>query len=142
MRNFFRKKVSMPKKLKGDPLGFFNIHSVAKHQKIEGNRDPSGNFSKSLIKPKKLKGGPLVSPGVVCYAEKEGKPFWFRSLGQMIQFGIIKFRRTFKNYFGQFVWIEKVTIKVAFHFMKRRLKMIILENSTMLKLYKGTLGLF
>ena len=25
----------------------------------------------------------------------------------MIQFGTIKFRRTFKNYFGQFVWIEK-----------------------------------
>ena len=25
----------------------------------------------------------------------------------MIQFGTMKFRRTFKNYFGQFVWIEK-----------------------------------
>ena len=25
------------------------------------------------------------------------------------------------NYFGQFVWIKKVTIIVAFHFMKRRL---------------------
>ena len=41
----------------------------------------------------------------------------------MIQFGTIKFRRTFKHYFGQFVWIEKkVTIIVAFHFMKRQLK--------------------
>ena len=28
----FRKKSKMPEKLKGDPLGFFNIHSVAKHQ--------------------------------------------------------------------------------------------------------------
>ena len=36
--------------------------------------------------------------------EKTGKPFWFSSLGQ---FGTIKVRRTFKNYFGQFVWIEK-----------------------------------
>ena len=26
----------MPKKLKGDPFGFFNIHSVGKYQKIEG----------------------------------------------------------------------------------------------------------
>ena len=34
--------------------------------------------------PKKLKGDPLVSPGIVCYVEKEEKPFWFRSLGQMI----------------------------------------------------------
>ena len=25
----------------------------------------------------------------------------------MFQFGTIKYRRTFKNYFGQFVWIEK-----------------------------------
>ena len=35
------------------------------------------------------------------------KPFWFSSLGQMIQFGPIKFCGTFKNYFGQFVLIEK-----------------------------------
>ena len=46
---------------------------------------------------------PLVSPGIVCYAEKEEKPFWFSSLGQIIQFGTIKFCRTFKNYFGHFV---------------------------------------
>ena len=58
--------------------------------------------------PKKTeKGDPLGSRGTVCYAEKEEKPFWFSSLGQMIQFGTIKFRRTFKNYFGQFVWIGK-----------------------------------
>ena len=45
----------------------------------------------------------------------------------MIQFGTIKLCKTLKNYFGQFVWIEKiflkrVTIIVASHFMKRRLK--------------------
>ena len=44
---------------------------------------------------------------MVCYAEKEEKPFWFSSLGQRIQFVTIKNCRTFKNYFGQFVWIEK-----------------------------------
>ena len=27
----------MPKKLKGDPLGFFNIYSVAKQQKMKGD---------------------------------------------------------------------------------------------------------
>ena len=48
--------------------------------------------------------GPLVSPGIVCYAEKEEKPFWFTgsSLGQMIHFDTIKFD----------------TIKI-FHIMKR-----------------------
>ena len=40
----------------------------------------------------------------------------------MVQFGTIKLLRTSKNYFGQFVWIEKVIILAAFHFMKRRLK--------------------
>ena len=47
----------------------------------------------------------------------------------MFQFDTIKLRRIFKNYFyfGQFVWIEKqrkkrVTIIVAFHFMRRPLE--------------------
>ena len=70
------------------------------------------------------RGDSLVSPGMVSYAEKQVKPFWSSSLGQMVQFDTIIFCRTFENYFGQFVWIEKkrVTIIVAFHFMKRRLK--------------------
>ena len=54
-----------------------------------------------------MKGGPLASFGIVCYAEKGEKPFWFSSLDQMIQIEAIKFRITFENYFGQFVWIEK-----------------------------------
>ena len=74
----------MPKKTeRGDPLGFFNIHSVAKHQKkCRGHL--LGNFfsrKKSLAVPKKNeRGEPLVSPGTVCYAEKQEKPFWFSSL--------------------------------------------------------------
>ena len=87
------------------------------------------------------RGDPLVLPGMVCYAEKQEKPFWSSLLGQMVQFDTIMFGRTFKNYFGQFVWIEKshynsrvslheaptkkrVTIIVVFHFMKRRLKTV------------------
>ena len=58
--------------------------------------------------PNKIeKGDPLVLPGVVCYAERQGKPFWSSSLDQMVQFDTIIFGRTFKNYFGQFVWMEK-----------------------------------
>ena len=45
-----------------DPLGFFNIHSVAKHQKIEGGT-LWGKFvffsKKSLTMPKKTEGGPF-----------------------------------------------------------------------------------
>ena len=145
----WRAKVSQCRKTeRGDPLRFFNIHSVAKHEKIEENKN--FYFRKKISqRRKKLKGGtlwdfstsilsqniknnagatlwgkfffekksrsaeknergdPLVSPGMVCYAEKQGKPFWFSSLGQIVQFGAIIFCRTFKNYFGQFVWIEK-----------------------------------
>ena len=56
----------MPKEnRKEDPLGFFNIHSVAKLQKIEG-----GPFEKkSLAMPEKTeRGDPLVSSGIVCSA--------------------------------------------------------------------------
>ena len=90
-------------------------------QKSEGGPFGEKFRKKNLSAEKKLKGG-TVSPGIVCYAEKEEKPFWFSSLCQMMQFGAMNFLRTVKNYFDQFVWIEKVTIVVAFHFMKRRLK--------------------
>ena len=102
------KNLTMPKKTKrGDPLGFFNIHSVAKHQKNAGGTLWEKFFSnKSLAVPKKNeKGDRLVSLGMVCYAEKQENLFWFSSLGQIVQFGAIIFCRTFKNYFGQFVWI-------------------------------------
>ena len=46
----------MPKKLKGDPLGFFNIDAVAKYQKIEGGHFGGKNSEKGLTMPKKLKG--------------------------------------------------------------------------------------
>ena len=87
-------------------MGFFNIHFVLKHQKIEVGK--IFIFGKKLSVSKKIeRGDRLVSPGMVCHAEKQEKPFWFSLLGQIVQFGAIIFCRTFKNYFGQFVWIEK-----------------------------------
>ena len=38
----------MPKNVKGDPLRFFNIHSVAKYQKTE--EGPSGEISEKYHK--------------------------------------------------------------------------------------------
>ena len=62
----------MPKKTeRGDPLGFFNIHSVAKHQK--NARGPFGEIffrKKSLAVPKKIKGGPF---GLARYGMLRGK---------------------------------------------------------------------
>ena len=51
------KSLTMPKKLKGfgDPLGFFNIHSVGKYQKIEkGHFGENFFFEKNLTEPKIL----------------------------------------------------------------------------------------
>ena len=133
----WRAKVSQCRKTeRGDPLRFFNIHSVAKHKKIENKNfhfrekisqcrkklkggtlwdfstsilsqnikkmqgDPLGKkfFSKkSLAMPKKNeRGESLVSPGMVCYAEK---PFWFSSLDQIVHFDAIIFCRTFVELF-------------------------------------------
>ena len=65
----FPKSLTMPKKTRGDFLGFFNIHSVAKHQKIEG-----GPFGENLGNnaEKTERGDSLVSPRM---GEKRGKTF-------------------------------------------------------------------
>ena len=60
----FRKK-SQGRKTRRGALGFFNIHSVAKQQKIEE--------------------GPFGLARYGMYAGKQEKPFWFSSLGQMVQ---------------------------------------------------------
>ena len=129
---YFREKISQcRKKLKGGTLWDFPTSILSQiSKKCRGDplrkKISKKKFRKKFLAvPKKVeRGDSLVSPGMVCYAEKQVKPFWSNSLGQMVQFDTIIFCRTFKNYFGQFVWIEKkrVTIIVAFHFMKRRLK--------------------
>ena len=83
----------MPKKTeREDPLAVFNIHFVAKHQKIEGGKIFVFG-KKSHSAEKKLKWGALwdfptsilSQNGMVCYAGKQEKLFWFSSLGQMVQ---------------------------------------------------------
>ena len=95
---FLEKSLTMPKKTeREDPLGVFNIHFVAKHQKIEGGTLWEKFFSGkkvSQFRKKTERGDPSVSLGMVCYAGKQEKAFWFSSLGQMVQFGAIIFCRT------------------------------------------------
>ena len=135
---FGKKSHNAEKKLKGGTLWDFPTSILSQNiKKMQGGPFEGKNFEKKsekkcLAVPKKIeRGDSLVSPGMVCYAEKQVKPFWSSSLGQMVQFDTIIFCRTSKNYFGQFVSIEKkrVTIIVAFHFMKRRLKTGRYENS-------------
>ena len=95
------------KKMQGGPLG----------KKIFRKK-------KSRSAEKNERGESLVSPGMVCYAEKQEKRFWFSSLDQIVHFDAIIFCRTFVELFWS-VRVDRkkrVTIIVAFHFMKRRLK--------------------
>ena len=65
---------------------------------------------------KNERGESLVSPGMVCYAEKQEKPFWFNSLDQIVHFDAIIFCRTFVELFWS-VRVDRkkrVTIIVAF----------------------------
>ena len=79
---------------------------MAKHQKIEGG--PFGEIffpkKRSRSAEEKLTGGPFGLARYGMLRRKTGKTF-------LVQFarrnGAIIFCRTFKNYFGQFVWIEK-----------------------------------
>ena len=68
--------------MQGDPLGknFFSKKKVSQCRKNE-------------------RGESLVSPGMVCYAEKQEKPFWFSSLDQIVHFDAIIFCRTFVELF-------------------------------------------
>ena len=143
---FGRKSHNAEKNWKEEPFGIFQ-HPFCRKTSKKCRGDPlrkkiskKKSEKKCLAVPKKIeRGDSLVSPGMICYAEKQVKPFWFSSLGQMVLFDTIIFCRTFKNYFGQFVWIEKkshynsrvslheaptkkVTSIVSLHFTKRRLK--------------------
>ena len=108
----------MPKKTeRGDPLGFFNIHSVAKHQKkCRGALWGKFFFEKKVSQCRKNeRGESLVSPGMVCYAEKQEKPFWFRSLDQIVHFDAIIFCRTFVELF----WSVRLDRKKKSHYNSR-----------------------
>ena len=84
----FGKISTMPKKLKGGTLWSLSTSILSQNsKKIEGGTLWGKKFPKQKSRgaEKKLKGGPLLSPGMVCYAGKQEKPFWFGSLGQMVQ---------------------------------------------------------
>ena len=70
---------------------------------------------KSRSAVKNERGEPLVSPGMVCYAEKQEKPFWFSSLDQIVHFGAIVFCRTFVELF----WSVRVDREKKSHYNSR-----------------------
>ena len=106
LKNFFEKSLTMPKKLEGGPFGIFQ------HQKIEGGPFGGIFFRKNSHNAEKTERGVLVKKpfSLSRYNMLRGK----REKTLLVQFARPndsiwdhKNSRTFKNYFGQFVWIEK-----------------------------------
>ena len=120
---FGKKSHNAEKNLKGGTLWDFLTSILSQNIKKNAGGTLWGKIffeKKSRSAEKNERGESLVSPGMVCYAEKQEKLFWFSSLDQIVHFDAIIFCRTFVELF----WSVRVTIIVAFHFMKRRLKIV------------------
>ena len=78
---FGKKSHSAEKTERGDPLGFSNIHSDAKQQKIEGETLWGKKFSEKKVSQcrKKLKGGTLWSRPV-WYVTRKNRENLFGSI--------------------------------------------------------------
>ena len=85
MKFFLKKKSHNAEKTEmEDPLSFFNIHSVAKLQKnLRGAFRGEKVFLKKVAQCRK--NGPF---GLIRYRMLRGKPFWFSSVGQWVNFGV------------------------------------------------------
>ena len=83
----FRKKVSQCRKNERGTLWGFSTSILSQNsKKLKGDPLEKKFSEKKVAVPKKIEmEDPLVSPGMVCYAEKQEKPFWFSSLGQIVQ---------------------------------------------------------
>ena len=93
--------------LKGGTFWDFSTFLSQKlQQNWKGDLLLQKNSKKPTVAKNNWKSGP-ISLARYCMLREKSKTFWFSSLGQMVQFDTIKVHRTFKNYFGQFVWIPK-----------------------------------
>ena len=124
----FQEKISQcRKKLKGGTFGIFQ-HPFCRKIIKQLKREPFGakivSEKKSRSAEKIERGDFLVSPCLVCYAGKQEKPFWVSSLGRLMQFGATLFCILLRTILVSSCGLKKkkVTIIVAFHFMKQRLK--------------------
>ena len=95
---FGKKSHNAEKKLKGGTLWDFLTSILSQNIKKNAGETLWGKIffskKKSRSAEKNEKGESLVSPGMVCYAEKQEKPFWFSSLDQIVHFDAIIFCRT------------------------------------------------
>ena len=59
----------------GGPFEIFHPLCRKSSKKIEGRPFGEKNVFEKSLNPKKIEGGPLVSPGIVCFAERRKNLF-------------------------------------------------------------------
>ena len=107
IKNFSKKSQNAEKTERG-ALWDFSTPILSQNVKKFGRGPLVKKNGKKVPQCRKYwKWGPFSLARYCMLRGKQEKPFWFSSLGQMVQFDTIKFRRTLKNFFGQSVWIEK-----------------------------------
>ena len=102
MKKKLEKKVSQCRKNRKGPFGGFPTSILSQNsKKIEGETLWGKIFfpEKKSHNAEKTERGTLRSHPVWFVTRENGKPFWFISLGQMVQFGAIIFCRTFVGLF-------------------------------------------
>ena len=97
---FSEKKSHNAEKLKGGTLWDFPTSILLQNSKKMKGEPFGENFF-----PKKKSRSAFGLARYDMLSGKTGEPFLVQFA--LVQFGAIIFCRTFKNYFGQFVWIEK-----------------------------------
>ena len=120
---FGKKSHNAEKKLKGGTLWDFSTSILSQNiKKMQGGPFEEKKFRRKKFRKKMSRsaeknerGESLVSPGMVCYAEKQEKPFWFSSLDQIVPFDAIIFCRTFVELF----WSVRVDRKKKSHYNSR-----------------------
>ena len=124
-RKNIEKSLTMPKNCqwKGGPLEVFQ-HPFCRKTAKELKGVPFGEKifpEKSLPVPKKNRKVGTLWSRPVWYVTRENRktPFWFSSLGQMVQYFVELLRTILVSSCGL---KKRVTIIVTFHFMKRQLK--------------------
>ena len=109
----------MPKKTERGTLWDFSTSILSQNiKKMQGGPFVEKFFFEKKVsqcRKKNERGESLVSPGMVCYAEKQEKPFWFSSLDQIVHFDAIIFCRTFVELF----WSVRVDRKKKSHYNSR-----------------------
>ena len=116
---FLGKVSQCRKKLKGRTLRGFSTSILSQNsKKLKGDHLGKIFFRKSHNAIKTEKGDPLVSSGMACYTGKQEKPFWFSSLGQMVQFGAIIFGRTFVELFWSVQVVFKKTLTKSHDYIR------------------------